>query len=138
MRSSTLLCMFNTNRKYWGWGTTTHTVAPQVVDVARYFLAAKLGVELTPPRDVPTLDALRMPAPKIEVPQEFQRIMTQDRYHRAVHTYGKAFRDVVRALDGDFSPAPDLVAYPDSEGDITPILAWPPQHNAPGLPFAAA
>ena len=41
-----------------------------------------------------------------------------------MHTYGKAFRDVVRALTGDFSPAPDAVAYPKNEQDIERILAW--------------
>ena len=127
--------MFNRDRKFWGWGTTTHQTPSQVVDVARYFLASKLGVEPGEPRKVPALEDLHMPEPRCAIPSEFASIMTQDRYDRAAHTYGKAFRDVVRALDGDFSPAPDLVAYPQNEEDIVEILVWAAQENVAVIPY---
>jgi alkyldihydroxyacetonephosphate synthase len=75
-----------------------------------------------------------MPAPAIAVPAQFADIATDERYHRAVHTYGKAFRDIVRALDGDFECAPDLVAYPRDEDDITRLLRWANDANVAVIP----
>lgn len=127
--------MFNRDRKWWGWGTNNHALPPQLADVARYFLAAKLDCAVDEQIEVPGLEEIRMPQPSKAVPSEFADIMTQDRYDRAVHTYGKAFRDVVRALDGDFSPAPDIVAYPKNEADIVRLLAWAAQENVAMIPF---
>ena len=43
---------------------------------------------------------------------------------RAGHTYGKAYRDVVRALAGQMDPVPDVVAYPRRGDDVVAILDW--------------
>lgn len=127
--------MLDRDRKYWGWGTTTTQLPPQLADLSRHFLASKLASEVTPPRDVPSLKELRIPNPSLPIPAKFAQIMTQERFDRAVHTYGKAFRDVVRALDGDFSPAPDIVAYPRNEDDIIQILAWAAAEGVAVIPF---
>ena len=71
---------------------------------------------------VPAVPALR--APRVDPPAARADRFTADPHVRAGHTYGKAFRDVVRALAGDLSAAPDLVAFPRSEEDVAAVLDW--------------
>jgi alkyldihydroxyacetonephosphate synthase len=78
---------------------------------------------------------LRMPSPTLTAPAALAELVTDAGYDRAAHTYGKAFRDVVRALDGDFSSAPDLVAYPRDEDDIALILRWASEAHVAVVPF---
>ncbi len=54
---------------------------------------------------------------------------------RAGHTYGKSFRDVVRALAGDFRRAPDLVAMPATEADVVALLDWCATARAIAIPY---
>lgn len=127
--------MFNTDRKFWGWGNASYPFPQPMLMLARAFLQAKFGTAPAEPCPVPLLADIRMPAPAIAVPPACADIVTDERYHRAVHTYGKAFRDVVRALDGDFAGAPDLVAYPRDEDDIIRLLRWAVDSNVAVIPF---
>ncbi|GGS60526.1 alkyldihydroxyacetonephosphate synthase [Streptomyces parvus] len=56
---------------------------------------------------------------------------------RAGHTYGKAFRDVVRALRGDLAAAPDLVAFPREERDVVDLLDWASGADVAVIPYGA-
>lgn len=127
--------MFNTDRKYWGWGVNGNAFPEPMLQLARAYLTARFGRAPAEARAVPALDALRMPAPALKVPQPFRDIVTDARYDRAVHTYGKSFRDVVRSLDGDFLAAPDLVAYPRDEADIEALLRWATAEYVAVIPF---
>jgi alkyldihydroxyacetonephosphate synthase len=127
--------MFNTDRKFWGWGNTSYPFPQPMLQLARAFLSAKFGVTLPDACAVPSLESLRMPAPALAAPAAFADIVTTDRYHRAAHTYGKAFRDTVRALDGDFTAAPDLIAYPRHEDDVQQLLHWANSNNVAVIPF---
>ncbi|MFP5440696.1 MAG: FAD-binding oxidoreductase, partial [Gammaproteobacteria bacterium] len=126
---------FNTDRKFWGWGYSSVVFPEAMRLLAQAFLQAKFGAAPPPQRPVPTLDSLRMPEPALAVPAQFADIITAERYHRAVHTYGKAFRDLVRALDGDFTCAPDLVAYPRDEDDVSRLLRWAADAHVAVVPF---
>lgn len=126
---------FNTDRKYWGWGVESYAFPAPMLQLARAYLTARFGSAPPEPRPVPALDALRMPASALAVPSEFRDLVTDARYDRAVHTYGKAFRDVIRALDGDFAGAPDLVAYPCDENDVACLLGWAEANSVAVIPF---
>lgn len=127
--------MFNTKRKFWGWGNDDYALPTQLADLARYYLAAKFNTKPQAAIPVPTLEQIQLPPSKLTIPQPFANLMTDARYDRAAHTYGKAFRDVVRALSGDFSAAPDLVAYPQTEQDVVDMLAFAQQENWMIIPF---
>ncbi len=116
------MATFSLDRKLWGWGSALYQVPAPLLDLARAFLSVRLCCHIPHAMPVPTLDSIRMPNPRRAIPHDLAALVTTDRYHRATHTYGKAYRDVVRALDGDFSPAPDFVAYPQNEADIERIL----------------
>src|SRR5207245_1116556 len=53
----------------------------------------------------------------------------------AGHTYGKSSRDVVRALRRDFAHPPDLVAFPQTEEEVTAVLEWCAGANAAVIPY---
>jgi alkyldihydroxyacetonephosphate synthase len=60
---------------------------------------------------------------------------TTDRRARASHTYGKAYRDVVRAARGELSNPPDVVATPSSEADVVALLDWCADRRVAAIPF---
>lgn len=126
---------FNTDRKYWGWGVNAAAFPAPMLQLARAYLTARFGAEPPPARPVPALADLQMAPSTLAVPPAFRDFMTDARYDRAVHTYGKSFRDVVRALAGDFLAAPDLVAYPRDEDQIVAVLAWAQGENVAVIPF---
>ena len=130
-----MTAMFDTDRKFWGWGVASFRFPPPALQRVRAFLEARFGAPLPEPWAPPTLESLRMPAPVLAAPGGFAGIASSERYHRAAHTYGKSFRDIVRALDGDFSGAPDFVAYPRDETDVLRILRWADDARVAVIPF---
>jgi len=54
---------------------------------------------------------------------------------RAAHTYGKAYRDVIRALRGELAAAPDVVAFPETEDQVVDILDWAAGAGVAVIPF---
>src|SRR5688572_3264497 len=122
-------------RSFWGWGDEES----ELDDAQREALGAMItsrfeGCEvrgLTPPR----LDDLRLPAPRFTVSGPLAALFSHDPRERASHTYGKAFRDVVRGLEGDYRAAPDAVAFPASEGDLVRILDHCVSRGIAAIPY---
>lgn len=88
-------------------------------------------------RDIaaPSIDEIELTEPRINAPGSLQSIFSADRFDRASHTYGKSFVDVVRALERDFSPAPDLVAFPSDEAETAAVLEWASAEGIAVIPF---
>jgi alkyldihydroxyacetonephosphate synthase len=88
-------------------------------------LAGRIGAflpldgEVAPVPPVPTLRA-----PRIRTPDPLAPLVCDTPFDRAAHSYGKAYRDVVRALAGRIDNPPDLVARPDSEAAVAALLDW--------------
>jgi alkyldihydroxyacetonephosphate synthase len=108
-------------RSWWGWGRADQALSDaecqDLADRIRPLVA--LDGELTP---VPAIPALA--APRVTPPAALDPLCSVDPRDRAAHTYGKAYRDVIRALRGDLSPAPDLVAFPRDEAEVADLLDW--------------
>ncbi|MEN8183983.1 MAG: FAD-binding oxidoreductase, partial [Myxococcota bacterium] len=121
-------------RKFWGWGVEgAGPDAAQQAGIART-LGERFGLELAavPP---PRLDEIKLPAPRLAAPDSLAGLCSSDPYERASHTYGKSFRDVVRALRRDFACAPDLVAFPEGEDDVRRLLDWCTEIGAAVIPY---
>jgi alkyldihydroxyacetonephosphate synthase len=116
-------------RSWWGWGTTDRAL-PDDECVA---LAALVPGLPDRPRPVPRLPDLVLPAPRADPPSGLP--VTTDSAARAAHTYGKAYRDVVRALSGDLRGAPDAVAFPAAEDDVVRLLDWAASAGVAVVPF---
>jgi alkyldihydroxyacetonephosphate synthase len=120
-------------RSWWGWGWTEAALSDEECRQLAGVLPG--GEHLGDPAPVPKLAELELPAPRVAVPAPFADWCSTGRAERAGHTYGKAFRDVVRALAGDLSAAPDFVAYPSSEARIGELLDWAGEHQVAVLPY---
>jgi alkyldihydroxyacetonephosphate synthase len=110
-------------RSFWAWGYEDKF--PN--DDARKSIAARIGgVFGSEPalRPLPSLDALKLPAPRYTPPVELRGFGTTDVRERATHTYGRGYRDLVRGFAGDFSAAPDWVFYPADEANLLALFRF--------------
>src|SRR3982750_1563840 len=96
--------------------------------------ADRLGVGAAEIEDGVPLDAAELRAARIKAPAHLAALLTDDSVERAGHTYGKAYRDIVRAFRGRYDNPPDLVAHPRDEGDIEAILEWAEGAGAAVIP----
>src|SRR5437870_6986944 len=122
-------------RRFWGWGREGAGPSPEQQRAIAHVLAARFGlgeVTITPP---PRLEELRLPAPRLTPPATLATPCSTAPLDRAGHTYGKSFRDVVRALRRDFAHPPDLVAFPRSEDDVRAVLDWAVSEGAAVIPY---
>jgi alkyldihydroxyacetonephosphate synthase len=111
-------------RKFWGWGYEDQQPnAEQQKNIAER-TAKRFGLApltITPP---PREDELNLRAPRVKPPDALAAIFSTSIYDRAGHSYGRGYRDVVRAFRR-FYPNPfDAVAFPRDEAELTRVLEW--------------
>jgi len=122
-------------RKFWGWGVEgAGPDAEQQRGIART-LSARFGGVALEPGAPPRIEEIALRAPRLAPPASLAAICSAEPEDRAGHTYGKSFRDVVRAFRRDFSPAPDLVARPRDEADVAALLDWCSDARAAAIPY---
>ena len=119
---------------FWGWGYADRF--PD--DDARRDLAARLenslGFPERPLLDPPSLEDCACPSPALGPPSELDCV-TADREARIRHTYGGAYRDMVRGFHGDFGSAPDLVATPEDADGVERVLGWAAENRVAVMPY---
>src|SRR5690242_3291034 len=122
-------------RRFWGWGRDSDDPFAGGRDGLKAMLAARLSVatfaELVPP----TIADIELPAPRFSPPSSLAAILSQDPWERAAHTYGKAYRDVVRALQRDYRAAPDAVALPRDEAELIQVLGFCEERDLAAIPY---
>jgi len=118
-------------RSWWGWGWEQQAVP----DAECVQLASALQLPSSAPLCVPAIADLSLSPPRITAPPVLGAIVSDQPGHRAGHTYGQAYRDVVRALRGDVRAAPDLVAFAQCEADVAAVLDWAGDHDVVVVPF---
>jgi alkyldihydroxyacetonephosphate synthase len=122
-------------RKHWGWGFEDQQPPHEQVEAAGAAAREHLGF---PPAEVERpvpLDDVGLRPPRLEPPASLAHICRTDRYERASHAYGKAYRDVVRAFRGEFDNPPDVVAHPSDEAELERVVAWCADAGAAAIPF---
>ncbi len=122
-------------RKFWGWGYEDEGPTPEQQERIGALLAARYGIEVPRPQPPPRLDEVALRAPRLAPPTALAEICSADPHERAAHTYGKSFRDVVRAFARDFSNPPDLVAFPRNEGEVAALLDWATASRIAAIPY---
>jgi alkyldihydroxyacetonephosphate synthase len=121
-------------RKFWGWGWEDAGPTPdQEAGIART-LSQRFGapIELAAP---PRVDEIALRAPRVAPPEALRSFCSDAPYDRLGHTYGKGFRDVVRALRRRFDAAPDWVAFPRDEADVAAVLDWCTSARVACIPY---
>jgi alkyldihydroxyacetonephosphate synthase len=120
--------------KFFGWGLEESGLNNAEKDRLFAFLANRLAIQpqiFAPPK----AQEIALRKPRIEPKQRIATLFSNDRYERLAHTYGKSYPDTVRAFSGDFSHAPDLVAFPKNETHISAILDWASDAKVAVIPF---
>jgi alkyldihydroxyacetonephosphate synthase len=119
--------------KHWGWGYEDEQLSPEDQRAAAEFLCRRLGFGSSEPAAPAPLPEL--PAPRLQAPDALAEICFADDYERALHAYGRSYRDVIRAFRGRFDHPPDVVARPRDESELQAVLDWALGAGAAVIPF---
>lgn len=128
--------------KFGGWGDPG-----KVYDLAARpnlwpFVQAQVGLEdriVAPPR---AASDVAVPPPRLT--PAFQAAVTAalgvaqvatDDATRLLHTYGKSYRDLLRARTGAPARSPDAVLFPSDRGQVEAILRLAAEHGVQVVPF---
>jgi len=103
---------------FWGWGHADKFPDEDTRKGMVAFAEATLGFSNLAPRPLPSLEAIGLPRPRVELRGALAEFCTTDREERIRHTYGRNFRDLMRGFLGDFAVAPDAVAHVRDEKDL--------------------
>ncbi|MDE0234618.1 MAG: FAD-binding oxidoreductase [bacterium] len=120
--------------KYWGWGYEGHGLSPGDRETLLRTLA-RLGIRGSGNAPVPPLDGISLRAPRLNPPDSLDAICTQEPYERILHAFGQSQPDSIRIFARDFDHAPDVVAYPRDEADITSLMEWAGEAGAALVPY---
>jgi alkyldihydroxyacetonephosphate synthase len=120
--------------KHWGWGYEDQAPSALELEQAAAGIRERFGFGGEPEQPVP-LDSVELRDPRLKAPSAFGDLFSDARYERVAHALGKAYRDVVRGLRGEFANPPDLVAFPKDESEIEAVLEWSEAEGAAVIPF---
>jgi alkyldihydroxyacetonephosphate synthase len=122
-------------RKFWGWGyEDMQPSAEQQKQIAER-MAKRFGLApltITPP---PREDELNLRAPRIKPPNALAAIFSTSIYDRAGHSYGRGYRDVVRAFRRYYPNPFDAVAFPRDEAELARVLEWCDEEGIAVTPY---
>jgi alkyldihydroxyacetonephosphate synthase len=122
-------------RKHWGWGYEDEQPSPAEIRAAAEGIRAHLGFGAEEIEAPVPLEAVELPAARLEPPAALAEICSASPYDRAAHALGKSYRDVVRGFRGRFEHAPDFVAFPRDAGQVEAVLAWCADRGAAAIPY---
>jgi alkyldihydroxyacetonephosphate synthase len=122
-------------RSWWGWGNVEGAVTGAEADALVARVAGFLPDHDFTVHEPPDVADLGLPAPRVGVPDSLALLASQDPADRAAHAHGKAYRDVVRNLQGDIRHAPDVVVRPLREQDVLDVLDWASSAEVAVVPF---
>jgi alkyldihydroxyacetonephosphate synthase len=121
--------------KHWGWGYEDEQPSVEELRSTAAFLSERLGFGCAEPEEPVPLAAVSLPPPRLSPPASLHPISFSDTYVRALHSYGRAYRDVVRAFRGNFEHPPDVVIRPRNETEVQAALEWAISAGAAVIPF---
>lgn len=123
-------------RSWWGWGNVEDAVdASELDSLIQHCTEAIPGLTLDEPHEAPSIADLDLPESTVKAPGSLAHLVSDSPADRAAHTHGKAYRDIVRNLQGDLQNVPDLIARPQSESDIVDILDWCSEKGFAAIPY---
>ena len=123
-------------RSFWAWGLESSQPTVQQRKEMAETMSRKYGASLESP-PMPTEADLKLRRPRVSPPAALKEICSADDHDRAVHTYGRSFRDRVRAFNADFPNPVDLVAHPRDEAEVERVLEWCSTAGVTAIPYGA-
>jgi alkyldihydroxyacetonephosphate synthase len=127
--------MSERQRKFWGWGYEGEGPTAEQQQRIAALLAGRYGIAPPVIQAPPRIGEIALRPPRVTAPPALADICSTAPLDRAGHTYGKSFRDVVRAFARDFSNPPDLVASPRDEAEVIALLDWASGARVAAIPY---
>jgi alkyldihydroxyacetonephosphate synthase len=121
--------------KHWGWGYEDQQPPHDQIEQMAAASREQLGFGAQDVERAVPIEAVELPPPRIQPPASLEAICSSETYDRALHSYGRAYRDVVRAFRGRFDNPPDVVARPTGEDEVAAVLEWCSEAGAAVIPF---
>ena len=122
-------------RKFWGWGLEDEGLDAAELEELGTTFADRFGLDGVRIQEPPRVEELALPEPRVAPPSTLESLFSAEPYERAAHSYGKSFRDLVRAFRREYPHPPDLVAFPRDEADVVAILEWCTEEHVAAVPF---
>jgi alkyldihydroxyacetonephosphate synthase len=122
-------------RSFWAWGWEDALLSDDERAQLAQMVGGLLHVEPPAVTPLPTIERARINAPRISVPTGLEDFCDASDRARIEHTYGRAFPDLVRGFNGDFSRAPDFVAHARHEADVATLLGWAAENRVAVVPY---
>ena len=121
-------------RRFWGWGREGEGPDERQAEGIARTLAERfsLPLELAPP---PRAADLALATPRVAAPTALADLCSTEPRERARHSAGCAYRDIVRAVRGEYPNPPDLVAFPRDETEVAALLDWCSDANVAAIPY---
>ncbi|MCL4422302.1 MAG: FAD-binding oxidoreductase [Actinobacteria bacterium] len=121
-------------RSWWGWGYEQSALSEAERSSLASLLGESFGADLR--RTIPPApEDLVLPAPRVVVPESLGAITRTDARDRASHSFGKSYRDVIRAVRGEITHPPDAVMHPRTDQDVVDILDWCSSAHVAAIPY---
>ena len=122
-------------RRLWGWGHEDDPSSNEELAAPAATLREYLRFEPAAPELPTEPDLSSLAPPRLQVPSRLESIASRDPVERALHTYGRSYRDTIRAFRGRFDNPPDIVAFPRDEQDLSAVIEWCAEVGAAAIPF---
>ena len=122
-------------RKFWGWGYEDELLSEEEENNIDKRIAETFQLDSVERIDIPKAEQIELPKSRINPPKSLGSIFSKDQLERLNHSYGKSFPDSARSILGLFPSPPDLIAYPNSEQEITEILDWASSNDIAVIPY---
>ncbi len=127
--------MAQRRRKFWGWGYEDQGPNPEQQKRLAERMAQRFDLGELTILPHPTEAELNLRPPRVKPPDSLAAIFSATTYERALHSYGRGFRDLVRAYRRYYPNPFDLVAYPRDEEDLVRILEWCDRQKIAASPY---
>jgi alkyldihydroxyacetonephosphate synthase len=127
--------MAERRRKFWGWGYEDQGPNPEQQKKMAERMANRFGLGELTIMPHPTEAELNLRPPRVRPPDLLGPIFSASAYDRAGHTYGRGFRDLVRAYRRYYPNPFDLVAYPRDEQELVRVLEWCGRERIAASPY---
>ncbi|MSP73458.1 MAG: FAD-binding oxidoreductase [Myxococcales bacterium] len=122
-------------RCHWGWGFADKFPDEGGLRALGGSLGMALGFEAQEPRSPRPIGEAQLPASTFGARARPPFFFDAGPEARIRHTYGRGFRDLARGFVGDFSAAPDAVAFPLTEDDVEALFAYAERERLVLVPF---
>ncbi len=120
---------------FWGWGWDGEGPDEETTRKLARGMAARFDRDDMAPEAPPRIQDVELRAPRVKTPDALREVLSDEPWERARHTYGRSYRDVVRGFRREFSAAPDQVAFPTSEAELSALLDWCGSNRIAAIPF---